>query len=300
MCLASAARCTASRGSGRAEGGDAGDIFRAGAKPPLLPTAADQRIGKMNIVACAHQRADALRAADLVGRERQQIGAQHGDIAIDAARRLHGIDMEQTARRMHDRRGLRDRLNDAGFVIGEHQRNQRPRRFGNGFGAAPPDRAAPAHRPAIPRSPRAGNRPPARTEACSTAESKSRERGRLSPAISIAGVSASMLASVPLEVKNTSPGARPDQRRNLFARVLDQTPRGAALGMHRGRIAGHRKRLGNRPPAPHPAAAPWRSNRNSCARPCWLCLLFWPPACARSRDPMLSRPRPSTSPVAKK
>ncbi len=55
-------------------------------------------------------------------------------------------------------------------------------------------------------TPLRGNRPPARTEECSIADLKSRSRGRFSSAVSMAGVSASILASVPLEVKNTSAG----------------------------------------------------------------------------------------------
>ena len=99
-----------------------------------------------------------------------------------------------------------------------------------------------------------GNRPPARTDECSIADIRSRSRGRFSSAVSIAGVSASMLASVPPEVKNTSAGARPDQRRHLFARALDEAPRGAPLGMHRGRIAGDRQRLAQRLGAPAAAS----------------------------------------------
>ena len=51
-----------------------------------------------------------------------------------------------------------------------------------------------------------GKRPPARTEACSIAEINKRSRGRFSSIVSIGGDSASILASVPLEVKITSAG----------------------------------------------------------------------------------------------
>ena len=60
----------------RPEGGDPGHVLGAGARPAFLAAAADERIGEMDIVASPHQRADALRAADLVRRERQQIGAE--------------------------------------------------------------------------------------------------------------------------------------------------------------------------------------------------------------------------------
>ena len=52
------------------------------------------------------------------------------------------------------------------------------------------------------------------------------------------GVSASELASVPPEVKTTFSAARADGCGDDGAGVLDQPPRLAALGMHRGRIAG--------------------------------------------------------------
>ena len=58
----------------------------------------------------ANQRADALRAADLVRRKRQQIGAERADIAGDAPGRLHRIDMQQAAGGVDDGGGLRDRL----------------------------------------------------------------------------------------------------------------------------------------------------------------------------------------------
>ena len=164
----------------------------------------------MNIVARAHQRAGALHAADLVRRKRQQIGAERADIARDASRRLHGVDMEKAARRVHDGGRFRDRLDHAGLVVGEHERDERPRRSARTAprSAGKIERAR-RNRPEFPRSPRAANRPPARTEECSIAEIKSRSRGRFSLAVSIAGVSASILASVPLDGENhIGPAAR--------------------------------------------------------------------------------------------
>ena len=64
----------------------------------------------------------------------------------------------------------------------------------------------------------------------------------LRPPVSMAGVSASTLASVPPQVKVTFLRLGPDQRGDLLARLLDQAARRAALGMDRGRIAGQRKR----------------------------------------------------------
>ena len=238
---ASSASCRARRRRRGAECRDAGDILGAGARAALLAAAADERIGKVNVLAPAHQRADAFGAADLVRRERQQVGAERADIAGNAARRLHRIDMQEAAGRVHDRGGLGDRLHHAGLVVGQHDRDQRPRRLWQQLPPAPRDRSARRHRPGMSSIASRGNRPPARTEACSIAEINSRSRGRFSSAVSIAGVSASILASVPLEVKITSAGRAADQRRHLLARLLDQVPRRAALGMHRGRIAGQRQ-----------------------------------------------------------
>ena len=106
------------------------------------------------------------------------------------------------------------------------------------------------------------NRPPARTEGCSIADINSRSRGRFSPAVSIAGVSASMLASVPLEVKITSAGRASTSAATCLARLFDQPPGRAPLGMHRGRIADEPRAPPARRAAPPPAAAPWRSNRD--------------------------------------
>ena len=192
------------------------------------------------------ERADALRPADLVGRERQQIGAERIDIAGDAPGRLHRIDMQQPAGGVHDRGGLRDRLHHAGLVVGEHDRDQRPRCFGQSIAPSAARSTRPSASTAMSATASRGNRPPVRTEECSIAEIRSFSRGRRSSAVWIAGVSASMLASVPLEVKKTSPGARRDQRRHLLARLFDEPPRRPPLGMHRGRIAGNRKRLAQR------------------------------------------------------
>ena len=68
----------------------------------------------------ADQRADALRAAELVRRQRQKIGAERIDIDRNPARRLHRIDMQEAARLMHDVGGLANRLDHAGLVVGEH------------------------------------------------------------------------------------------------------------------------------------------------------------------------------------
>src|SRR5262252_6161436 len=122
----------ARRSGGRAEGGNPGDIFGTAAQPTLLTAAADKRFWKMNVLARANERANTLGAADLVRREGQEIGTQRGEIACAAAHSLDCIDMQKTAYAVHDCRSLGDRLNDTGLVIGEHQGNERSRRFRDG------------------------------------------------------------------------------------------------------------------------------------------------------------------------
>ena len=78
--------------------------------------------------AARRQRADALRAADLVGRERQGVGAERAAVDGDLAGRLDGVDVQPAVGRAHELGGLGDRLDDAGLVVGQHQGDKRPRR----------------------------------------------------------------------------------------------------------------------------------------------------------------------------
>ena len=141
---------------------------------------------------------------------------------------------------MDDRGRLRDRLHDAGLVVGKHERDERPFRLGDGAASAARS-TRPSASTGTSRITFRGKRPPARTEECSIAEKRG-FAGRFSPAVSIAGDRASMFASVPPEVKNTSAGGA-DQRRHLLPRGFDQSPGRAPLGMYRGRVAGDRQRI---------------------------------------------------------
>ena len=109
-----------------------GQIFGAGAAAMLLPAAQDLRRERRAVA--QDQGARALRPAQLVGRKRNIIRRGHGDLP----RRLHGIDQQQRARLARQFRSLGDRLHDARFVVGRHQRDQgaafafaqhRPQRF---------------------------------------------------------------------------------------------------------------------------------------------------------------------------
>ena len=57
------------RPRGRAKSGDPRDIFRAGARAPLLPAATQQGLGHDDIGRGGDERADAFRAAKLMGGE---------------------------------------------------------------------------------------------------------------------------------------------------------------------------------------------------------------------------------------
>ena len=221
--------------------------------PPLICGIERQAIA-------ADQRTDALRAADLVRRQRHQIGAERLEITGDAARPLHRVDMQEAAGRMHDRRRLRDRLDHAGLVVGEHQRDQRPRAAGQACAPALRDRRRRRPSPGFPRPRQIVRR--SRTDGCSIAETSS-----VSPS---AGDSASMLASVPPEVNTTSRALAPTSAatcsravstRRRAARPAAWTDDGLPVTIQRRR----------RPrPAPPAAAAPSRSSRDRPASACAL------------------------------
>ena len=223
MCAASAARLTARRGSGGAEGGDPGDIFGAGAQAALLPAAADQRIGEdeyPRLRAPARRRPSARRSCGpTASADRRQ--ARRCRTRMRPGR-LHGIDVEQAARRMDDRGGLRDRLHDAGLVIGEHERNQRPRRFGDGRRPSAARSSRPSRIDRDSSIASRAKRPPARTETCSIAESRSSSRGRFSPATLDRRRQRQHIGFGAARGEKHVARPRADQRRHLLARLLDR------------------------------------------------------------------------------
>ena len=72
-----------------------------------------------------NQRADALGAADLVRRKRDQIGLHRSEIKRYFSQRLDRIDVQQPAGFMHDVSDFADRLKRAGLVVGQHHGDQR-------------------------------------------------------------------------------------------------------------------------------------------------------------------------------
>src|ERR1041385_2329547 len=102
--------------------GNTGQVLAAGAAAALLATTADNR-GDLDRAA-DDQRTDPGRAAELVGRQADEIGADRGSIDRDLAGRLNRIAMEQSTVAMGNGRDFGDRLDRAGFVVRKHHRNQ--------------------------------------------------------------------------------------------------------------------------------------------------------------------------------
>ena len=163
----------------------------------------------MNAFVAPDQRARALRAADLVRAERHKIGAERLDIECDAARRLHGIDMQQTAVAMHDLGRLATGwITPVSLLAAISETSARSRK-----GFQPPlqcrkiDDAVRINRN-LPRC--AARKPPARQHRrmLDRRDQQPVERPLVGTAW-IEGESASAFASVPPEVKMTLRGSAP-------------------------------------------------------------------------------------------
>ena len=82
----------------RGEADDAGHVERAAAPAFLLPAAGDLRLEPHDRIAPPHvERADALRAVNLVGREAHQIDAERVDVDRNLADGLRGVAVQQHA-----------------------------------------------------------------------------------------------------------------------------------------------------------------------------------------------------------
>ena len=190
-----------------------------------------------------HQRADALRAAELVRRQRHQVDAR------DALTSIGILPAAWTASQCTSapcRRAAattsRDRLEDAGLVVGEHHRDQRR-----------PDRLEQLGQPSRSITPcrstgiRSASGAAARTESCSIAETS------LAP---LTLCNAWLFASVPPLVNTTASGGAPtsaatDSRASLEqpagARPARWTEEGLPVlaerrGHRRGDLGPHRRR----------------------------------------------------------
>ena len=97
---------------------------RARAQAVLLAAAVDQRLEAERRLATHVQRADALRAVDLVRRERQQVDVHRLDDQRQLAGALRGVDVERDAALAADRADGGDVLHDADLVVHVHQRDE--------------------------------------------------------------------------------------------------------------------------------------------------------------------------------
>ena len=157
---------------GGAKACDPRNILRSGAAPQLLAATTQQRLEPCEAVA-QNQRADALGAADLVRRQRHQIGTYHLDIEWYFSKRLDRIDMQEGAGGMYN---FGRPLPPAGPPRSRYWlTSPRPAReslyraaYEDRSRSTTPDWVTPTVRVAS-----AVNRPPESTEACSIADTTS-------------------------------------------------------------------------------------------------------------------------------
>ena len=106
-----------------AEADDGRHVLGAGAPVPFLTPAG--RGGGEARPAPDPECAGALRAVELVRRDREQIDAERGHVDRQLAGRLHGVGVEQGAVPVRDVGQLRDRLHRADLVVGVHHGDER-------------------------------------------------------------------------------------------------------------------------------------------------------------------------------
>ena len=181
-----------------------------------------------------------LRPADLVRGQRQQIGAERLDVAGNAARRLHRIDMQQAARRMHDRGHLA-----TGWITPVSLLASITETSGRTRACEPAARSAVEidHAAVGDRNLLDAGGEPAAARAPKDARSPTPAAGRgVSGRQSMRASAPDALASVPPEVKRTCSASAPTSAATCSRARLDQPPRRPPLGMDRRRIAGQVQR----------------------------------------------------------
>lgn len=77
------------------------------------------------MIVADEQAADAARSVELVGSEGEGGGMESGKIDRNFSDGLNRVDVQGDIFRMAGQSEFRDRLEDAGFVVGEHQTDQR-------------------------------------------------------------------------------------------------------------------------------------------------------------------------------
>ena len=108
--------------NGLGEADDAGDVFRAGAAAALVAAANEEGVERGS--AADVEGSDALGSVELVGADGEQMAAVAADVDGNLARALNGVDVEEGAGLMGDGADLFDGLEDAGFVVGEHDADE--------------------------------------------------------------------------------------------------------------------------------------------------------------------------------
>ena len=115
------------RGRGKAR--DARQILGSRAPAALLPAAAQQRFERQ--IVGNHQRPDARRAADLVGRQAHELDPEGSGVERDLAGGLNRVAVDRHPGRPCQPHDLGQGLDHPGFVVGQHYGDQRqPRRRG--------------------------------------------------------------------------------------------------------------------------------------------------------------------------
>jgi hypothetical protein len=98
--------------------GETGNIFRARPPVPLLLSTGER--GVYARAAPDPEHADALRAAELVGRQRKEVGLERPDVNGNLPDRLYGVGVDQDTAPAGDRGDAGDRLDRPDLVIGVH------------------------------------------------------------------------------------------------------------------------------------------------------------------------------------
>ncbi len=104
--------------SGFAEGNDAWDVF--GARAALTFVRATDVEGPQWDAFADVEGADALRCVHFVARDRDQVGAEFAEVDGQFADGLHGVGVEERPAAVGENADGLDRLEDARFVVGEH------------------------------------------------------------------------------------------------------------------------------------------------------------------------------------
>ena len=119
----SASRVAISERSGGAQSDDRGHVLEPGAPGPLLVAAEQQRPQPQPTP--HEQRADARRTAELVGADRQQVGAEVVEVDGHVAGRLGGVDVHEHVAFAAALRRPRRRLQRADLVVAPLQVDER-------------------------------------------------------------------------------------------------------------------------------------------------------------------------------